>query len=358
MDLELKDFFHYGKKEEENLKKNIKLLEKYQNIKIKNIDLNLLTHKVKKISENFVTPFVYKEDIWKPLTKEDGSDINEFVNEINLEYVDDVIIVFGFGIGYHIGELQKKYPNNRILVLECDFEIIKIAAIYGNLENVICSDKISIGLFKDSEELSKILKYYFGDQNRVSFIADSFANYDQIYDKEFQDLVILIDELKSDIEKNREKRIKLSEDILNSNSTINIITEAINNANSSNELDVNFNIKSLLQEVNHKSGIVKEGIKCLSKLYDFSIGIKNINVEKSIKRFNEIESEIQLSPMLLMIMDIAMYKYLDTLNEDKQVKIRVDDAKNKIQIKKIMYNLKIYKYRHECMEKLLASLTY
>lgn len=91
MDFESK----YLKSEEEKFTNNAKLLSKYQNIKIKNMDLNPLTHKVKKISDNYVIPFIYNQNMWKAICKEDGSDINEFVDEIELKYVNVQFMIRG-----------------------------------------------------------------------------------------------------------------------------------------------------------------------------------------------------------------------------------------------------------------------
>ncbi|ADK14036.1 hypothetical protein [Clostridium ljungdahlii] len=352
MDFESK----YLKSEEEKFTNNAKLLSKYQNIKIKNMDLNPLTHKVKKISDNYVIPFIYNQNMWKAICKEDGSDIDEFVDEIKLKYVNDVIIVFGFGIGYHIDALHKKYPNNNILVLESDFQIIKIAALYGNLENILSSDKVSIGLFKKEEDLDKILRHYFGNYNRVNFIASAFSNYSELYTYEFEQLVNSLNKLKIDIEKNRQERIKLSEDILNSTDLISIIKKLIDDSEALNQLNIKINMKNILKEINIKSNLIKEGISCLNNLYSFLIGDRNININKAVEKFNQIEVKTQLSPELSAIMDIAMYKYVDILNEDEEIKIRVTDSENITQIKKIMYNLKIYKYRNKCMSSITAEL--
>lgn len=50
-------------------------------------------------------------------------------------------IIYGYGMGYHIKELQKLAPEAEILIYEADVNVIQLACAFSTMENFLVSDK-------------------------------------------------------------------------------------------------------------------------------------------------------------------------------------------------------------------------
>jgi len=84
------------------------------------------------------------------------------------------IFILGFGMGYHIQCLAKKYPESKITVLENDLSQIKIALIYRDLRKLFFNKKINVVYCENTADyavwLKKIENIYEKDsENNVLF---------------------------------------------------------------------------------------------------------------------------------------------------------------------------------------------
>lgn len=84
------------------------------------------------------------------------------------------IFILGFGMGYHIQCLAKKYPESNITVLENDLSQIKIALIYRDLRKLFFNKKINVIYCENTADyavwLKKIENIYEKDsENNVLF---------------------------------------------------------------------------------------------------------------------------------------------------------------------------------------------
>lgn len=56
----------------------------------------------------------------------------------------DMYIVLGFGMGYHIAELAKQAPGCRILVYEPDIRVLKLAAAFSDIGEVLANRNVRV----------------------------------------------------------------------------------------------------------------------------------------------------------------------------------------------------------------------
>lgn len=80
----------------------------------------------------------------------------KFVSSFDLKN-KEIIVIYGFGFGYHIEEILRRVPENvDIWVLEGDEEIFKLALIHRDLERVF---KRNVKFFVGKESVSEIREY-------------------------------------------------------------------------------------------------------------------------------------------------------------------------------------------------------
>lgn len=333
-------------------KNNIKFLEEYQNIHINNVELDWDKYKIvtNEVGNKYI--MISKNGMWNYIGKKDGMDVKEFIDEIELEYIEDSIVIFGFGIGEHIRGILNKFPKNKVLVFESDSELLKIAAVVEDLSDILSNERLSIGLFKDTNDLNSILSFYFGTLNKINFIITSFSNYNEIYNKEFSCFVDTLSNFEEEIQKNITSACELSKKLLNGNESLNIIKIALNECGKINAND----IKELENEFERYQKLLNEGVEILSRMHDYMLGNKNINIEKDVARYNEIENIISSENIANQILKCSMYKYVYEIYDDINLKKRILDSGLEIQIKDLKKNIIVYNFRIECLEKLLKNL--
>lgn len=64
-------------------------------------------------------------------------------------------IVFGFGLGYHIQEMSKMYPEMEMFVLENDIEQIRTAINYRNISDIMSNKNVHIFFCQDVSDYAK-----------------------------------------------------------------------------------------------------------------------------------------------------------------------------------------------------------
>lgn len=332
-------------------KNNIQYLSEYQNIDINNVELSWDNYKIVTNEVSNKSIMISKNGMWNYIGKKDGTDLNEFINEIEPEYIEDAIVIFGFGIGEHIRRVLKKFPKNKVLVLESDFQLLKIAAVCEDLSDILSNERLAIGLFKNGNDLNSILSNYFGTQNKVNFIVASFSNYNEIYNEEFSCFIDTLSNFEEEIQKNIISACELSEKLLNSNESLNIIKSTLNEWGKTNKNS----LRELENEFKKYQKLLIEGEKILSRIYDYMLGNKNINIEKDVARYNEIENIISSENIVNEILKCSMYKYMDSIYDDINLKIRISDNGSEMQLKDLKKNIIVYNSRTECVKRLLEN---
>lgn len=107
---------------------------------------------------------------------------------------EDVIAVFGLGLGYHVQELVRKFPENKIVVFEARKEFVKEALKCSELRTLVENNQVI--LFEgDESKLQELLVEQIGFQNldRIRFADWRHAlDFDKKY---YDDLKKLITQL-------------------------------------------------------------------------------------------------------------------------------------------------------------------
>lgn len=67
-------------------------------------------------------------------------------------------IVFGFGLGYHIQEMTKMYPDMEICVIENDIRQLSAAVCYRNILDIIDNEKVHLIYCKNTLDYAKAIK--------------------------------------------------------------------------------------------------------------------------------------------------------------------------------------------------------
>lgn len=323
-----------------NMKRNFELLKSYQNITVDdyNISNNYKLEKIKDSNEE--TILRNKNGKWQYVSSKSSERI---VDEINIKYIDEAIIILGFGIGNHIREILRKYPNNKLLVLENDFELLKYSMTVQDLSDVISNDRLAIGLFKNSDDLTAIIMHYFGSDNYIHVKAINYTQNDEDIIKQFFTVIESYNNTMKSIVK---ENIQKSENILAFPSTTKeYCSEGLNI--SSEELELILNQIIILSD---------KGTQLLGKLMDYINGNLQIDIDNVVKQYNEIENNFDNNSVLSKVIELPVYRYINDILNDEYYRKTVNDDKKTMQIKELKKNTKIYMARKECAEKLLSNI--
>lgn len=323
-----------------NMKRNFELLKSYHNIAVDdyNISSNYRLEKIKDSNEE--TVLRNKNGKWQYVSNKSSEII---INEISIKYIDDAIIVLGFGIGNHIREILRKYPYNKLLVLENDFELLKYSMAVQDLSDVICNDRLSIGLFKNSDDLTAIIMHYFGSDNYIHTKAINYIQHDEDIIKQF---FTVIESYNNSIKGIVKDNIQKSEKIL--------VFPSVTKEYCSEGL--NISIEELELILNQVIILSDNGASLLGELMEYINGNTQIDIDNVVKQYNEIENNFDNNSALNKIIELPIYKYINDILNDENFRKTVNDDKRTMQIKDLKKNTKIYMARKECAEKLLSNL--
>lgn len=71
--------------------------------------------------------------------------------------------VFGFGLGYHVKEILERSQESKVVVLENDLEVLRLAFTYGEWAQYLESRRLQIVYREKLQDLLKLLKKYQAD---------------------------------------------------------------------------------------------------------------------------------------------------------------------------------------------------
>lgn len=323
-----------------DINRNFELLKEYQNITINdyNISDNYKLEKIQNSNED--TVLKYQNGKWRYISTKTTESI---IDELNIKYIDEAIIILGFGIGNHIREILYRYQFNKILVLENDFELLKYSLSTQDLSDVINNKRLSIGLFKNSDDLSAIIIQYFGTSDSIRIKTANYLQYDEDIVKLFS---IVIQSYANSINSIVQENIHKSEELLNNSY---ILKEYCNDA-------LNMSVDDFKLLLNKVIDYSEKGIYCLNKIMEFINGNTGIELDNIINQYNNIENNFSKDSVIYKVIDLPVYRYMEVVLKDENYRKSVHDDRRNMQIKDIRRNIDVYKYRKECAEKLLLNL--
>lgn len=146
-------------------------------------------YKIEKTKDNMEILKVNKEEKWiyigsKYKMKEDIQKFIEKFKEL-ADSTQDILFVYGFGLGEHIKQLRKEFPYNRILVFEPNYKLKD----YITSLKWIPQDKNLLVMCCNEERLKKYILYVIEDYDIKNIKTIYFANYDQVYKEEILEFV-------------------------------------------------------------------------------------------------------------------------------------------------------------------------
>lgn len=151
-------------------------------------------YKIEETKDNFEILKIKKNDNWIYIgSKYNMKDKIESFIENFREIVtspQDILFVYGFGVGEHIKRLRLEYPNNRILVFEPNYSLKD----YIISLDWIADDKNLLVMCCNDERLKKYILYEIQDYDVKNMRTIYFANYDEIYKDEINEFVKIVRE--------------------------------------------------------------------------------------------------------------------------------------------------------------------
>lgn len=324
----------------EQFVKNLELLKRYQGITFKdhNVSKNYKIEKLQNSDEKCILKC--SDEKWCYVSTKTSRQV---MKELDIKYLDEAILVLGFGSGGIVRKILKAYPNNKILVLESDFELLKYSMTIDDLSDILSNPRFSIGVFRNTDDMENIIVHYFGFNNNIAIKSTVYSDYDELTAKEFKVIITSYNNsLNTIIEENKQK----SYNILNQYSVLKQYCENI----------LDLSTTDLRQILNNMITLSNDGINVVSRLIGYVEGKPDINMEQVVLKYNQIESSFFDSEYLKEIMNLAMYAYLDTILKDGEFRKKIDDDKVTMQLKDLKRNMEIYKSRKECAEKMLENL--
>lgn len=320
--------------------KNLEFLRKFQNITVNdfNISENYRIEKIKNSNEEAVLRFINKK--WQYVSNKTNTTL---IQELNVKYLDEAIIVLGFGIGNHLREIIKTYPLNKVLVLENDFELLKYSMTLQDLTDVISNSRLSIGLFKNSDDITAIIMHYFGSQSHISIKATNYMQCDENIIKQF---FTVIESYNNSMHTIVQDNIQKSESLLNKTSDL---KEYCNRG-------LNISLEEFRVILNEVIILSNNGSNFLNQLLEFMDGNTMIDIEYVVKKYNEIETNFDINSSLNKAIELPTYKSMYDIMHSNKYRKTVSDDKRTLQIKDIERNIRIYSVRKKCAETLLLNL--
>ncbi len=118
-----------------------------------------------------------------------------FVGSIEEYDAETLFIIYGLGLGYHIEELINSVSeNNKILILEPDWQVFKKANELVDLQKIISNPNIFILVGNSSENVVKILWAYINASNANNFQFLPFSNYNKVFNDFYNEVTKVLKE--------------------------------------------------------------------------------------------------------------------------------------------------------------------
>jgi len=149
-------------------------------------------YKIEKTKDDLGILKINKDEKWIYIGSKYNmkDDIQNFVEKFKevANNTQDILFVYGFGLGEHIKCLRKEFPYNRILVFEPNYKLKD----YITSLKWISEDKNLLVMCCNEERLKKYILYEIEDYDIKNVKTIYFANYDQIYKAEILEFVEII----------------------------------------------------------------------------------------------------------------------------------------------------------------------
>lgn len=90
----------------------------------------------------------------------------------------DLYIVFGFGMGYHIDQISKCAPGCKILVFEPDMRVLKLAAAFSDIGELLGNKNVRVAYDPDLMLFEKAVGAAKGSSFRIAVHEPSLRKYE------------------------------------------------------------------------------------------------------------------------------------------------------------------------------------
>ncbi|WP_294379600.1 motility associated factor glycosyltransferase family protein [uncultured Clostridium sp.] len=118
------------------------------------------------------------------------NDINNFLKNIESDFVSKLIFVFGFGAGEHIKKLRDLYKKSKIIIFEPNSEISQFA---NKLDWVKRDENLNI-IYNDENRFRNYTVGTIDIENVKNIKVGIFANYNKVFPKESKKFLDIIKE--------------------------------------------------------------------------------------------------------------------------------------------------------------------
>lgn len=182
----------------EIFERNLKVLKEYHNIYLDK-ELDNADYIVEDTKDNQKIIRVKKDNKWIYIgSKYNNTKITEdFSKSYNIEDGENIYIILGFAMGYHIESLLDNSKENKIIVIEPDLNILKTSFQHKDFTNLISNPRVSIHTYTNENDVVELLEKNI-DRSYVRIINfNCYVNYEKVYSEK---LNIALKEIKNYID--------------------------------------------------------------------------------------------------------------------------------------------------------------